>query len=177
MLNLIKSFIISAMLFVFTISSAANSPQNIQNNRVQVNAINIFENSVFNFKNFEANTFWANSNANENTVNYDESSWLSGVWRMQYKGNICYTQTELIFQNNGGYSGYTQCSDGSYAFHTVGRWYILRSGAVRVQYTDYNPKRDQAGNPIRIPDGETMNYQIVDQNRMRMGGIIAYRAQ
>ena len=176
MSNLIKSFIVSAIIFVFTISGAANAPQN---NNVQDNSPIVRELSFFNFNNMESNSFLANNSysSSENSVNYDEASWLSGVWRMQYKGNICYTQTELIFQNNGGYSGYTQCSDGSYAFHTVGRWRILKSGAVRVQYTDYNPKRDQAGNPIRIPDGETMNYQIVDQNRMRMGGIIAYRAQ
>lgn len=106
----------------------------------------------------------------------DEASLLVGVWRMSYQG-VCPTQAEMIFQPNGGYSGFSQCTNGSYAFHTVGYWRVLQSGAVRVQYTNYEPKQFM-GNPIRIPDGETMYYRFLDRNRLGFSGnIIAYRVQ
>lgn len=107
----------------------------------------------------------------------DEAALLAGVWRMTYKGPACMAQAEMVFQPNGGYSGFSQCQDGSYAFHTVGTWRLLQSGAVRVQYTDYEPKVFQ-GNRIRIPDGETMYYRFLDRNRIGFGGgVIAYRVQ
>lgn len=105
----------------------------------------------------------------------DEASLLAGVWRMSYQGPACMANAEIVFQPNGGYSGFSQCQNGSYAFHTVGTWRILQSGAVRVQYTNYSPKEFQ-GNPIRIPDGETMYYRFIDRNRLGFsGGIVAYR--
>lgn len=106
----------------------------------------------------------------------DEASLLAGVWRMSYQGPACMANAEMVFQPNGSYSGFSQCQDGSFAFHTVGTWRILQSGAVRVQYTNYSPK-EYMGNPIRIPDGETMYYRFIDRNRLGFsGGIIAYRA-
>ena len=107
----------------------------------------------------------------------DEAELLAGVWRMSYKGPACMAQAEMVFQNNGGYSGFSQCENGAYSFHTVGTWRILQSGAVRVQYTNYDPKEFQ-GVKVTIPDGETMYYRFLDRNRLGFaGGIIAYRAQ
>ncbi|GEM_PF-5583964 len=111
--------------------------------------------------------------ANENV---DESSVLVGVWRTSYvfQGMQCYA--EIIFQNNGQYASLAQCQNGAYAIHLVGNWYILQQGAVRIQYTDYSPK-EYGGNPIRIPDGETVYFRVINSNRVESSLGMLYRAQ
>lgn len=103
----------------------------------------------------------------------DEASLLVGVWNMTYNGPYCAVQGQMVFQPNGVYSGYTQCSDGSYAVHLTGRWALLQSGVCRLQYDTY---RDSEGK-ITNPQGETFYFRFLDRNRLSFpGGLIAYRA-
>jgi len=121
------------------------------------------------------------NNAEENNYvpaneNVDEASFLVGVWRISYQLNGMQCMSESVFQPDGGYSSFSQCENGTYAIHLVGNWYMLEQGAVRIQYTDYSPK-EYGGNPIRIPDGETIHFRVLDQNRIQTGAGIAYRVQ
>lgn len=176
MFNLAKYFIVSAIISLFTISAFANFPgASTDVNEVQTRqgiVQNLFSSDS---KINQANAFWNNVGV-MNSAAFSDASGLAGVWRMTGRTNVCAMQAEVIFQPNGGYSSFTQCANGAYAIHLVGRWRVLQNGAVRVQYTDYSPKQ-YLGNPIRIPDGETIYYQFIDRNRVKMFGTVAYRAQ
>lgn len=187
MFNSAKNFIVSLMIGVLIITGAGCSKSSQSSKDVQAKQTDSKPNDEGKdfpgrFKSDDPNSVPADKQdksfmGGKTLTIQDEASLLAGVWRMSYQGPACMAQAEMIFQPNGSYSGFSQCQNGSYAFRTVGTWRILQSGAVRVQYTDYEPKVFQ-GNKIRIPDGETMYYRFLDRNRIGFGGgIIAYRVQ
>lgn len=115
-----------------------------------------------------------NSVETNTTANVEESSVLVGVWRASMYMNGMRCNSEVIFQPNGGYSSLIECGNGTYMFRTVGYWYLLQQGAVRIQYTDYSPK-EYGGNPIRIPDGETVYFRVINRNQVESSLGMLYR--
>jgi hypothetical protein len=111
-----------------------------------------------------------------NILTVEESSVLYGTWRASSYTNGMRCNSEVIFQPNGGYSSLYECGNGTYMFHTVGYWYLLQEGAIRIQYTNYSPK-EYKGNPIRIPDGETVYYRIINRNQIESSFGMLYRVQ
>jgi hypothetical protein len=111
-----------------------------------------------------------------NTFTVEESSVLFGTWRASSYTNGMRCNSEIIFQPNGGYSSLYECGNGTYMFHTVGYWYLLQEGAIRIQYTNYSPK-EYKGNPIRIPDGETVYFRIINRNQVESSFGMLYRVQ
>ena len=111
-----------------------------------------------------------------NTFAVEESSVLFGTWRASSYANGMQCNSEIIFQPNGGYSSLYECGNGTYMFHTVGYWYLLQEGAIRIQYTNYSPK-EYKGNPIRIPDSETVYFRIINRNQVESSFGMLYRVQ
>lgn len=111
---------------------------------------------------------------NNEEANANDASVLIGTWRASTQMNGMQCNSEIIFQPNGGYSSLFECGNGTYMFHTVGNWYVLQQGSVRIQYTDYSPK-EYGGNPIRIPDGETVYFRVINHNQVESSLGYLYR--
>lgn len=118
------------------------------------------------------------NNAEETNApaNAEDASVLAGVWQTSYQFNGMPCGAEIVFQPNGGYSSLAQCNNGTYMIRLVGNWYFLQQNAVRIQYTDYSPK-EYGGNPIRIPDGETVYFRVVNRNQIESSFGMLYRVQ
>lgn len=110
-------------------------------------------------------------------VPVDEKQLMVGTWRHGWLGQPnC--GSEHVFSPNGSYSGMGGCA-GFVPLRQIGKWYISSPGVVKVVTTDFEPKRDQAGNPIRfsVPFESSWNFRFIDRNRQALGdgAIIAYR--
>lgn len=121
----------------------------------------------------EANDAGETGGGETNAANGDAST-LVGTWQTSYQLNGMSCTAEIIFQSNGGYSSLSECNNGTYMFHAVGYWRELQQGAVRIQYTDYSPK-EYGGNPIRIPDGETVYFRVINRNQVESSLGYLYR--
>ncbi len=106
----------------------------------------------------------------------DTEQLLIRTWRYGWGPNAPNCGSEHIFMQDGSYSGMGGCA-GFVPLRTVGKWFLNENGTLRIAYSDWEPKQDQAGNPIRIPSGETWSFRFLDRNRMALGdgAIIAYR--
>lgn len=98
----------------------------------------------------------------------DTKEMVVGVWRARHPlpGIPYECVSEWIYQNNGAYSGMTQC--GSYATQRTGTWSLPDNNTIRVSFND--------GQPIRW---DSWKFKMLDRNRMALGDgrLIAYRAQ
>ena len=99
-------------------------------------------------------------------VSADTRSMVVGVWRAQhyFQGIPCVS--EWIYEDNGAYSGMTQC--GNYAMQRTGEWSLPDSNTIRVSLKD--------GKLIRW---DSWKFRMLDRNRMALGdgAIVAYRMQ
>ena len=107
--------------------------------------------------------------------NADDSQLLNGTWRHGWL-NAPNCGSEHIFMADGTYYGMGGCA-GFVPLRTVGKWFLPQKGVIRVTVSDWDPKYDQAGNPIHHPPGELFQYRFLDRNRMALGdgAVIAYR--
>jgi hypothetical protein len=89
-----------------------------------------------------------------------------GVWRAEHpmQGVPYMCISEWIYQNNGAYSGATQC--GPYAMQRTGSWSLPDDNTIRVSLRD--------GNLVRW---DSWKFKMLDRNRMALGDgrLIAYR--
>lgn len=108
--------------------------------------------------------------------NISEKDLLVGTWRHTWGANAPNCGSEHIFMSDGTYHGMGGCA-GFVPLKTVGKWYLVGQGTVRIAYSDYEPKKDQAGNLLRIPSGETWNFRFINRNQFALGdgAIVAYR--
>lgn len=97
----------------------------------------------------------------------DTKSMVVGVWQARHplQGIPYECVSEWIYQNNGEYSGMTQC--GPYAMQRTGTWSLPDNNTIRVSFND--------GQPIRW---DSWKFKMLDRNRMALGDgkLIAYRA-
>lgn len=96
----------------------------------------------------------------------DTKSMVVGVWQARHplQGIPYECVSEWIYQNNGAYSGMTQC--GPYAMQRTGTWSLPDDNTIRVSFND--------GQPIRW---DSWKFKMLDRNRMALGDgrLIAYR--
>lgn len=100
------------------------------------------------------------------TSSADTKSMVAGVWQARHplQGIPYECVSEWIYQNNGAYSGMTQC--GPYAMQRTGTWSLPDNNTIRVSFND--------GQPIRW---DSWKFKMLDRNRMALGDgrLIAYR--
>lgn len=122
------------------------------------------------------NSFQIPKDAAASLANTDEKTLLVGTWRHNWGASAPNCGSEHIFMSDGTYYGMGGCA-GFVPLRTVGKWSVPSSGVIRINVSDWDPKYDQAGNPIHHPPGETFQFRFLDRNRMALGdgAIVAYR--
>lgn len=106
-----------------------------------------------------------------NTASSAESnsdSFLEGEWRAVFRVNDMQCQWDAVFHPDGSYAATTQCYNTPYSVYYSGSWYMLNKTSVRLQYTECSPRQC----PV---SGGTLNFQIIDQNTIRLSDRVAYR--
>lgn len=158
--------ILIASVFLTFIGCASKSVEVSQNStedmqkQIDKNLSEILQSSTF------ENTGNTSAALKSESANADVREQVVGVWRAEHpmQGVPYMCVSEWIYQNNGAYSGMTQC--GPYATQRRGEWSLPNNNTIRVSLRD--------GQAIRW---DSWKFKMLDRNRMALGDgrLIAYR--
>lgn len=154
--------VIISLIFVGCAKNAEVSQTNEMEKTIEQSMSNALQITTSN----DGNEFAATLNAS--SASADTRDMVIGVWQARHPmpGIPYECVSEWIYQNNGAYSGATQC--GPYAMQRTETWSLPDNNTIRVSLND--------GKLVRW---DSWKFKMLDRNRMALGdgAIIAYRVQ
>lgn len=98
------------------------------------------------------------------TVRGDDAATLVGGWRATEEVPDGIRITDTVLQANGTFS--QTMSQGPYMLYVSGT-YKAAGGTLQFKTTDWSPRVDAQGSPIRVSPAWVVSYRIVDQNHIQ----------